>query len=296
MKFSLVLATVEKTAEVERFLASLMNQTYQDFELVLVDQNRDNRLEPILTSYYDEFPILHLRSETGLSRARNVGLQHISGDIVAFPDDDCWYPNNLLQKVANFYDLNPKCGGFTGRSVDNACRTTFRKWDKTDGPVNRFNVWSRGISFTIFLTRNSVEKAGCFNETLGVGANTPWGSGEETDYLLRVLRLGTRVYYDHNIIVYHPESIKDFGAATLNKVFQYGRGMGRVLRLNEYPVWFVAYSLMRPLTGSIFSLIQARVGKGLYHWKIFQGRFMGYFSVSEVSSKPNLIVEEVSIT
>src|SRR5579864_3540599 len=91
IKFSLILATVGRLDEVARFLQHLGRQTYRDFELIIVDQNSDDVLERLIRQYQGCFPVLHLRSEPGLSRARNVGLQHFSGDVVAFPDDDCWY-------------------------------------------------------------------------------------------------------------------------------------------------------------------------------------------------------------
>src|SRR5574340_342784 len=94
--FSLVLATVGRTAELERFLDALERQTCPDFELLVIDQNPDDRLRPILNRHRGRFEIKHTRSATGLSRARNVGLRLARGEIVAFPDDDCWYPTTLL--------------------------------------------------------------------------------------------------------------------------------------------------------------------------------------------------------
>ena len=85
MRFSLVLATVGRTDELRRFLAHLDTQTHREFELVVVDQNKDERLKPILEPYRGKFPILHLPSEQGLSRARNVGIEHARGDVIGFP-------------------------------------------------------------------------------------------------------------------------------------------------------------------------------------------------------------------
>ena len=99
MRFSLVLATVGRTEELNRFFASLDYATHRNFEVILVDQNPDDRLNSVLDHYDGRFPALHLRSERGLSRARNVGLRRVTGDVVAFPDDDCWYPPNLLNQV-----------------------------------------------------------------------------------------------------------------------------------------------------------------------------------------------------
>lgn len=51
MKFGLVLCTVGRDKEVENFLESLKNQTYVNYELIIVDQNKDDRLEKIIEKY-----------------------------------------------------------------------------------------------------------------------------------------------------------------------------------------------------------------------------------------------------
>jgi glycosyltransferase involved in cell wall biosynthesis len=69
----------------ERFLESLAAQSCADFELILVDQNADDRLAGLVKLYRQKFPVLHIKQlEPGLSRARNRGLQHIKGEIQHF--------------------------------------------------------------------------------------------------------------------------------------------------------------------------------------------------------------------
>ena|SRR5208337_53067 len=105
---SLVVATVDRVAELERLFVSLDAQSYRDFEVIVVDQNPDDRLLPVLQQHTD-LAILHLRSGRGLSHARNVGLLAAQGDILAVPDDDCWYPEQLLHCVSTWLPriLNP---------------------------------------------------------------------------------------------------------------------------------------------------------------------------------------------
>src|SRR5579864_8357010 len=145
MKFSLVLATVGRHDEVARFLASLEAQGYRNFELIVIDQNDDDRLVPLLRMYHDRFALQHVRSPRGLSRARNVGLKLASGDVIAFPDDDCWYPAGLLEKVAALLKADTGLDGITGRFTDGDGRSEGR-WLERSMMLNRYNVWRGAIS------------------------------------------------------------------------------------------------------------------------------------------------------
>jgi glycosyltransferase involved in cell wall biosynthesis len=277
MRFSLILATVTRTTELERFLRSLEAQSRQDFELVVVDQNEDDRLTPILDRFSSIFPVRHLRSERGLSLARNVGLEKICGEIIAFPDDDCWYPENLLDSVSQFFDTNLEWGGLTGRCTDELGRISMGRFDKRPGEVTYYNLWRRLTSFTIFLKSDAVAKCGRFDETLGVGSGTPWGAAEEMDFVLRGLERGIRVYYDPNLIVYHPLTVERYDEKASERHSSYSRGIGRVLALHSYPLWYVGWYLIRPLGGAIIFLTW-NPKRARYHYQGFWGRYVGWLS------------------
>jgi glycosyltransferase involved in cell wall biosynthesis len=277
MRSSLIVPTVGRTTELERLLVSLSVQTYQDFELLVVDQNPDDRLVPILASHTNTFPVIHLRSDKGQSRARNVGLRHAKGDIVAFPDDDCQYPPNLLDRVVQFFIHNPEVDGLTGRSIDEDGKPSNGRFDITRGNIDKFNVWTRGISYSIFLRRGSVQ-ALWFDEDLGPGAGTKWGAGDETEYLLQLLKQGLLLYYDPTLVVFHPSPITEYGDRAVHRAYTYGSGMGRVLRVHRYPLWFVSYQWVRPLAGLLLSFGQGRTAKARYHWAVFLGRLAGWIT------------------
>lgn len=275
MRFSMVLATVGRTEELERFLASLREQTYGDFELVVVDQNPDDRLSPILGAYGNGFSILHVRTASrGLSRARNLGLKYASGDVLAFPDDDCRYPRDLLARVARIFVERPALDCLTGRSVDEEGSTSSGRFAAEAGPVGKLGVWGRGISYTIFARARSV-RGMRFDESLGAGAGTAWGSGEETDYLLKLLGRGGRLYYDPDLLVVHPSFVPPYDARARRKAYAYGCGMGYLLRRHDYPLRARAMRLVRPLGGVVLSAASLRGAKAGYHWSIFRGRLRG---------------------
>jgi glycosyltransferase involved in cell wall biosynthesis len=277
MKFSLVLATVERTEPVEVLLRSLAVQSMQDFELIVVDQNRDERLALLLARYRECFPLVHLRSsQRGLSRARNAGLRRASGEILAFPDDDCWYGSpTLLADVAARFDARPAVQVLTGRSVDGAGRPTQIRWENEPGWVTRLNVWNACISYTLFLRREVVNRIGDFDESLGVGAGTVWGAGEEIDYVLRALEAGFPVWYDPALRVNHPETAVEHDERAVRRSYLYSAGGFRVLRRYRYPIWLIGYRLARALGGLGVALIRSDLAKARVRWAGLRGSVRG---------------------
>lgn len=278
MHFSLVVATVGRTDAFGRFLVSLRDQTYGDFDLIVVDQNSDDRLTPILATYESAFRILHLRSESrGASRARNLGLQRISGEAVAFPDDDCLYPPDTLAAAARLLADHPEWDGLTGRSVDEGGRTSMGRFGERPGGLDKISAWARGIEYTIFLRAACVEETR-FDEELGVGAGTPWGAGEGTDLLLQLLERGACLHYDPDVVVVHPWRTPPYDERAMRRAYSYGCGMGRTLKKHRMPPWFKAKWLIRPLGGAVLSLLSLRLPEAKYRWKTFKGRLRGLLS------------------
>jgi glycosyltransferase involved in cell wall biosynthesis len=276
MKFSLILATLGRTTDLARFLRHLERQTYRNFELIIVDQNSDAILDPIIGEYQERSPLLHLRSERGLSRARNVGLDHFSGDVVAFPDDDCWYAPDTLERIARAFFENSNCDGFTGRGVDDSRPPDYMLFSRQSGWVDKRNVWRRGISYSIFLQAKVIRSVGPFDESLGVGSQNGKLSGEETDYLIRAIESGFRIYYCAGLCIFHPYPATTYDLDVTKKSFGYSVGFGRVLRKHNYPVLFVFYYWLRALGGAVVSLLTFNFPKSRYHLAVLKGRVLGW--------------------
>ena len=151
-----------------------------------------------------------------------------------------------------------------------------KRWATNSGRITQWDVWRKGISYSIFLRQSVVNRVGNFEESLGAGAGTPWGSGEETDYLLRALDAGFRIYFDPAVHVHHPRPKKEYDAKRLSRAYHYGKGMGRVLRKHRYPIWFILYQWARPLGGMLVSLGVGRLRKARFHWAVLRGRIIGW--------------------
>ena len=268
--YDLVVATVGRVQELEHFLTGLEFQTHHRFRLVLVDQNPDDRLDEMVEA--TSLDVLHLRSEPGLSRARNAGLAHVTSDIVAFPDDDCAFDQDLLAHVSRLLARDPKLDGVTGRSVDRGGRSS-PSWRRDAALLTDSNLWNRAISYTIFLRREVVERVGMFDERLGLGSPEPWSSGEEIDYLIRAVRAGARIRYDPSLTVRHDGSDDD-------TAFRDGASIGYLLRKHRYSKRMLARMLVRPAGGALFSVAHRDGTRARAHAATLRGRVRGYRETS----------------
>lgn len=276
MKFTLILATLGRSDEVRRMLESLKRQSYQDFEVVLIDQNSDNRVFKLYKEYCDSFQINYIRTqEKGLSHARNLAIQYGKlNDIVGFPDDDCWYSRDTLKQVNNFF-LQSDSDIVSGQPVDSNGIPLVRSFLKNDTMVNLDNVWNAGISFTIFFKRQVIEKVGAFDEMLGVGSGTVYGSGEETDYLIRALKKNFKMKYISSLQIFHPRKTATGDKEDLNRALLYGGGMGYVLKKHHYDKRSQLLCMIRPLGGSVLAFMKLDFYLAKYRMNTLRGRIRG---------------------
>ena len=269
MHFSLILTTVGRTKEVARLFDTLCAQTHTDFETIIIDQNDDSRLDDVVLQYQTRLRLRHIRAERrGKAHANNVGLAYATGDVIGFPDDDCWYPANLLENVARTLLQHPEFAGVAGREVTG-------KWHRKPGPIGRIDLWKKHISFTLFYRRCLIEGLR-FDESLGVGAGTRWGSGEDTDFLIRAMQRGV-IFYDPSLRVGHPAwAVAPYSPSIRQKARSYAVGMGHLLKRHGYPLHFAAWQCFRPFAGAVLSAASGRFVKARFHLAILAGRAEGW--------------------
>lgn len=109
MKISIIVPVYNVKLYLSRCIDSILNQTYQDFELILVDDGSTDCSKEICDKYASKdirIKVFH-KSNGGVSSARNFGLSKITGNYVTFVDsDDFLMPNHLanLAQYADIYD------------------------------------------------------------------------------------------------------------------------------------------------------------------------------------------------
>lgn len=273
---SLVIATLGRVEEVERLLQSLAIQQFTDFDVCLVDQNQDARLGALATAHWP-FPVRHhhVPDERGASRARNRGWRETTGSIVLFPDDDCWFaPDFLTRAMATM--VQQECDILSGRPTDLAGRTINGRFESDPQWITRENVWTTAIEWLVFFRREALEAIDGFDVDVGIGASTPWQSAEGQDILLRAIAAGYTAWYDPTLTGHHEEIVLGRpDGRVLRKARIYARGMGHVLRCHDYGMPKMANWVIRPLGGSILSLLRGRPAMARYYMQVALGRVEG---------------------
>lgn len=112
-KISVIIPLYNKGPHIKRALVSVINQTIQDFEIIVVDGgSTDNGLD-VVKNIDDRRVIFFKQKGTGVSAARNQGVEASRADLIAFLDaDDEWLPYHL-ETILKLREEYPQAGAYT---------------------------------------------------------------------------------------------------------------------------------------------------------------------------------------
>ena len=103
---SVVLPTRNRSTYLKDSLQSVINQTYEDLEVVVVDDASTDDTKQLLESFQaKDCRIRYICNENpgGASAARNTGIKHARGTFIAFQDDDdIWHPEKIQRQLSAF--------------------------------------------------------------------------------------------------------------------------------------------------------------------------------------------------
>jgi glycosyltransferase involved in cell wall biosynthesis len=167
----------------QRAVGSVLYQTFSDWELIVVNDGSTDGSADLLAAYGERITVLH-QENRGVSAARNTGIAHARGDLVAFLDsDDYWLPQKLETQV-HFFENSAKAA---------ICQTE-ELWVRNGVRVNpgRRHAKPSGMIFepslelclispsAVMLRRSLLEETGFFDERLP--------ACEDYDLWLRITR------------------------------------------------------------------------------------------------------------
>ena len=108
--FSIILPSYKVEKYLEDAVSSILNQTFTDCEIIIVDDASPDRVGEIADSLSGKYPFvkaIHHQTNLGLSEARNSGFRAAIGEFVFFMDPDDIIENNLLETVRSSLDEHP---------------------------------------------------------------------------------------------------------------------------------------------------------------------------------------------
>lgn len=110
-KISVVLPTYNRCKTINRAVSSVLNQTYSEIELIIVDDASTDATENVISNIHDSrIRYIKLDKNVGPSRARNIGVDEAKSNYIAFMDsDDEWY-STKLERQMNYYLKNQQYG------------------------------------------------------------------------------------------------------------------------------------------------------------------------------------------
>ncbi len=290
--FSLIVTTIGRTSELGTLFRSLRDQNYQDFEVIVADQNKDGRLENYLKTIDPGFPLKRVESSGGASRGRNDGLAAASGDIFGFPDDDCAFPPTLLRDVAAFFEQRPEFGYLSGRSFADDGHDSVSRHAKTASEIRRETVHAQCIEFAIFIRRSALGPTR-FDESMGPGSALGFHCDEGPDLFLQLAARGIRGYYDPAFAVWHPRPVSRYDAKEIDRTFRYGCGNGYFYRKHGYSSSCFARQMIRTCCGVLLSLLMLKPRKAELYMARLRGRWKGWNApIPAQASAPRLLGTE----
>lgn len=191
-------------------LDSIIKQTVDDYEAVVVDDASSTNFEPIVDAYDDRVRLITHEENQGAAAARNTGIEHASGEYVAFLDaDDTWEPTKL-EKQREVFENDDDVGlvytGFVQYELDG---TEWERYPEARGKiyVNELERDRVHPTSTVMLRRDVLAEVGEFDTSLP--------SRQDYDLWLRITEHYEVDYVDEVLVDKReqPDSIsKDFNS------------------------------------------------------------------------------------
>jgi glycosyltransferase involved in cell wall biosynthesis len=188
-KISVIIPAYNAMIYLPETIANVLEQTYTDFEIIVVNDGSTDEIEEWITSFHDERVKFISQANLGLAGARNTGIKASQGEYLAFLDADDLWESTKLAKQVRVLDSHPEVGlVYTWVAhIDEQRNSTGRL-----GVINsqhEGNLWQELTKGNLvecgsvaMVRRDCFEKCGVFDDNLGSFV-------EDWDMWLRIARI-----------------------------------------------------------------------------------------------------------
>ena len=215
-KVSVIIPTHNRAEFLRSAITSVLKQTYQDFEITVVDEaSKDNTKEVVSSFGEKRIKYIHHQTSKGDGAARNSGIANSNGDYIAFLDDDDQWLSEKLQLQVGILENSPAHVGavYAGYfDIDAINAKIFNVWlPDRRGDLSR-DIFKENCVCTssILLRRQCFEKVGLFDESIPYCSDYDMWIRISKKFKFECIRkpLVKRLVHEHNLGSNFKSSIK----------------------------------------------------------------------------------------
>jgi len=262
-KYSIIIPVYNRPQEVDELLESLTLQTFQDFEVLIVEDGSTITCREAYEKYTSRLNVRYFfKPNSGPGPSRNFGFQQAKGDYFVVFDSDCILPPEYFENVEAFF-----------------LKTPLDAWGGPDKGHEHFTTLQQAMAFTmssVFTTggirggqkRNDSFQPRSFN--MGISKEVFLATegfkldryAEDIEFSIRMRKSGFRVGYISDAFVYHKRrtSLRQF----FNQVVNFGKGRVLVGKVHAGSIkmvhWLPSFFVLGFFFAIIVLLVNPKIG------------------------------------
>ena len=190
---SIIMPSYNSSRLIKKSIDSVINQTYKNWELIIIDNFSSDNTEKIIEDYKNPNIYFYKNSNHGIvAHSRNIGIQYAKGSILAFLDSDDWWVETKLEKCVHYFNIGYDFvhhNLFIVNKIDNESKKKF-KFRNLKSPIFHSLLFNGNaiINSSVMVRTDLVVKVG------GLDNNVELIASEDYDLWIKIALITDKFY------------------------------------------------------------------------------------------------------
>ncbi|MDN0071274.1 glycosyltransferase [Bacteroides caecigallinarum] len=259
VKFSIIIPAYNSEWCIKRCLESILNQTYSNWEAIVIDNNSTDRTIEIVKEFKDNrIKFFSINNNGIIAKSRNYGISKSEGEFICFLDSDDYWQNNKLEVCCNFTDnydfiyhkMRINLNNKEYKYIDNCCNDF--------SIYNFFTKENRIVNSSVIIRKNIVSIIGLLCEDERII------TVEDLDYWIRVTNVTKKIKYINDSLGY-------YWIGNSNSSFNI-----KCIKANIYLYGKYAYLLSRAQKRKAKDFVRYKIAR-IYHYNKYYSKALEYY-------------------